>query len=98
VVLEATARTDNGTLIVLGRREYLEIGYDLDGNQRMGSWQIKEIVDLALQPGRATEERFTAQLPAETKRAEVRVRLTMHPSPAKEILVQETVRTIHFEK
>jgi len=97
VVLEATAKTDNGTLIPLGRREYLEIGYDLDGAQRMGSWQIKEILDLSLQPARRTGERFVAELPAGTKSAEVEVRVTMFPSPKKEILIHETKKTIHFE-
>jgi hypothetical protein len=96
VVLEATATTDNGTRIALGSKEYLEIGYDLDGNQRMGSWQIKEILDLSLQPGRRTEERFAAELPPGTKRAEVEVRVTMFPSPQEEILIHQTVKTIHF--
>jgi hypothetical protein len=96
VVLEVTAKTDQGTVIPLGRREYMEIGYDLDGNQRMGSWEIKEILDLSLQPARKTEERFVAEMPEGTKRVDVEVRITMFPSPKEEIIVHRVTKTIHF--
>jgi hypothetical protein len=96
VVLEVTAKTDQGTLIPIGRREYMEIGYDLDGNQRMGSWEIKEILDLSLQPGRKTEERFVVEMPEGTKRADVEVRVTMFPSPKEEITVHRIIKIIHF--
>ena len=91
-----TAKTDKGTLIPIGRREYMEIGYDLDGNQRMGSWEIKEILDLSLQPGRKTEERFVVEMPEGAKRADVEVRVTMFPSPKEEITVHRIIKIIHF--
>jgi hypothetical protein len=96
VVLEVTAKTDQGTLILIGRREYMEIGYDLDRNQRMGSWEIKEILDLSLQPGGKAEERFVAEMPEGTRRADVEVRVTMFPSPKEEIIVHRVIKTIDF--
>jgi hypothetical protein len=96
VVLEVTAKTDKDISILIGRKEYLEVGYDLDGNQRMGSWEIKEILDLSLQPARETEERFMAEMPEGTKRADVEVGVTMFPSPKEEIIVHRVIKRIHF--
>lgn len=96
MVLEVTAKTDKDALVPIGRREYMEIGYDLDGNQRMGSWEIKEILDLSLRPVRKTEERFVAEMPEGTKSADVEVKVTMFPSPKEEIIVQRIIKTIHF--
>jgi hypothetical protein len=96
VVLEVTAKTDKGTLIPIGSREYMEIGYDLDGNQRMGSWEIKEVLDLSLQPARKTEERFVAEMPEGTKRADVEVKVTMFPSPKEQFIVHRVIKTIDF--
>lgn len=91
-----TARTDRGVVIPIARREFREIGLDLDGMQRSGSWEIREIVDLALQPGKAVTERFVTELPEDTGSAEIEVKVTMWPSPKKEIEVSRVVRRIDF--
>jgi hypothetical protein len=98
VVLEVTAKTDQGSVIPVGRKEYYEIGYDLDGRQRMGSWQIKEIVDLSLQPRKKTEERFIKELPEGTRSAEVGVKVALWPSPNIELVVDRVMKKISFEK
>jgi hypothetical protein len=82
----------------MGKKEYWEIGYDLDGKQRMGSWQIKEIVDLSLQPRERIEERFLSELPENTKSAEVEVKVTMFPTPQMELLIHRVMKKLDFEK
>ena len=97
MVLEASAKTDTGNVLPLFRREFREIGLDPDGNQRMGSWEIREIFDLALQPGKTVIEKFVAELPAGTKSAEITVRLSMWPAPGRELEVARQTRSIVFE-
>jgi hypothetical protein len=96
VVLEVTAKTDQGTVITIGKKEYWEIGLDLEGRHRLGAWQIKEILDLTLPPRRTTNERFMAELPADTKSADVEVTVTYHPSAKTAIEVGRIVKKIHF--
>jgi hypothetical protein len=98
VVLEVTAKTDKNSIIPVARKEYYEIGYDLDGKQRMGSWQIKEIIDLSLQPGKRTGERFVKELPEETESAEVEVKVALWPSPKIEFVIHRVVRKLNFGK
>lgn len=95
-----TAKTDKGTVIDMGKKEYWELGMDLDGDHRLGAWQIKEIIDLTLPPRKVTKERFVTELPAETKSADVEVKVTYFPSgPAgKPIEVHKAVKKLNFEK
>ncbi|KAF0216932.1 MAG: hypothetical protein FD174_3487 [Geobacteraceae bacterium] len=81
----------------MGRKEYREIGLDLDGNQRMGSWEIKEIVDLSLQPGKSVTERFLKELPEGARSAEVVVKVSMWPDPKTELVVERVERRVTFE-
>jgi hypothetical protein len=96
VVLEVTARTESGVVIPMGRKAYWEVGLDLDGDHRLGAWQIKEIVDLALPPRKTTAERFIAELPEGTKSAEIEVKITVSPVPNTEIPLHRVVKTITF--
>jgi hypothetical protein len=96
VVLEATARTDKGETVTLGKKEYREIGLDLDGNQRMGSWQIKEIIDLSLQPGKNLTERFVKELPEGTESAEIEIRVSLWPDPKTELVAHRLLKKISF--
>lgn len=82
----------------MGKREYWEIGYDLEGKQKMGSWEIKEIVDLSLQPGKRTEERFMTELPEGTKSAEIEIKVSMFPSPKTELVIHRVVKKIIFDR
>lgn len=92
-----TAKTDKGQLIEMGKKEYWEIGIDMDGEHRLGAWQIKEIIDLTLPPMKTTKERFITELLPDTKSAEIEVRLTYYPAPKKEIQVHRFTKTITFE-
>jgi hypothetical protein len=96
VVLEATATTDTGEIVSLGRKEYREIGLDLDGNQRMSAWQIKEIIDFSLQPGKTLTERFIQELPEGTVSAEIEVKVSMWPGPKTEMVAHRVVKKINF--
>lgn len=96
MVLEVTARTDRGETVLIGKKEYWEIGLDLDGNHRYGAWQIKEIVDLTLPPRKTVEERFLAELPEGTKSADVDITVTYHPSKKITLDVFKETRTVTF--
>lgn len=96
MVLDVTAKTDTGTVVVIGKREYWEIGLDLEGDHRVGAWQIKEILDLTLPPRKTTSERFIMELPEKTKSADVEVKLTYFPSPKTELTVHKTVTKLVF--
>ncbi|MBI5640836.1 MAG: hypothetical protein HZA17_10450 [Nitrospirae bacterium] len=91
-----TAKTDQGVVISIGKKEYWEIGIDLDGRHRVGAWQIKEIVDLTLPPRKTITERFLAELPAGTKSAEIEVRVSYLPASKVEIGVARIVKRLIF--
>jgi hypothetical protein len=94
--MEVTAKTNTGTVVLMGKREYWEIGLDLDGDHRVGAWQIREIVDLSLPPRKTTSERFITELPEGTKSAEIEVKITAYPSPKTEVPVHKVTKTITF--
>jgi len=96
VVLEVTAKTDTGKVIPIGTREYREIGVDLEGKERLGAWQIKEVIDLSLQPRKTTKERFVTELPEDTKSAEIEVRVTYYPAPKTAVDVHRVTRKLTF--
>ncbi|MGE5894159.1 MAG: hypothetical protein ACM34I_08905 [bacterium] len=93
-----TAKTDTGTVVNIAKKEYWEIGLDLDGDHRLGAWQIKEIADLTLPPRKTTRERFVTELPAETKNADVEVKLIYMPSGSVTLDVFKATKKLNFEK
>jgi hypothetical protein len=94
--MEVTAKTNTGTVVPMGKKEYWEVGLDLDNDHRMGAWQIREIVDLSLPPRKTTTERFITELPEGTKSAEIEVKITAYPSPTTEVPVHKVMKTITF--
>lgn len=92
-----TAKTDKGTVINIARKEYRELGMDLDGYHRLGAWQIKEIIDLTLPPRKTTRESFVAELPAETITADIEVRVSRLSGNQSFELYRGTKR-LNFEK
>lgn len=100
MVLDVTATTDKGTVVNIGKKEYWELGMDLDGDHRMGAWQIKEVVDLTLPPRKTTTERFLTELPPETKNADIEVKVTYYPSGTdkKGLEIHKIVKKLNFEK
>jgi len=96
--MDVTAKTDTGAVINIGKKEYREIGVDLDGNERLGAWQIKEIIDLSLQPGKKTEERFVAEFPEGIKSVEIEVLLTYYLTPGYQSVVHRVSKKVGFER
>jgi hypothetical protein len=96
--MEVTARTDNGSVIAIAKKEYREIGVDVDGNERLGAWQIKEIIDLSLPPNKKTHERFLAEFPENTKSADIEVVLKYYLTPAYESVVHTVTKKVSFGK
>ena len=80
----------------MGKKEYWEIGLDIDGYHRVGAWQIKEILDLTLPPRKTTKERFMSELPEGTKSADVEIRVTYYPSSKIELPVHRVVKKLTF--
>jgi hypothetical protein len=94
--MDVTARTDSGAVIVVGRKEYREIGLDTEGNERLGAWQIKEIIDLTLPPQKRTDERFIVEFPENTRTADIEVTLKYYLSPSYEATVHKLTKKISF--
>lgn len=94
--MDVTARTDNGAVIVVGRKEYREIGLDTEGNERLGAWQIKEIIDLTLPPQKRTDERFIVEFPENARTADIDVTLKYYLSPSYESIVHKLTKKISF--
>lgn len=92
-----TAKTDKGTVINMGKKEYWELGMDLDGDHRLGAWQIKEVIDLTLPPMKTTKESFVTELPADTKAAEVEVKVT-RLAGKKTFELFKATKKLNFEK
>lgn len=66
----------SGKVLHQEKKEYFEIGLDIEGRMRYGAWQIKEILDLTLMPLKTREERFFFTLPKDTKEALVEVKVS----------------------
>ncbi|MBI5633925.1 MAG: hypothetical protein HZA15_10660 [Nitrospirae bacterium] len=96
--MDVTARTDSGAVIVVAKKEYREIGLDTEGNERLGAWQIKEIIDLTLPPQKRIDERFIVEFPENTNTAEIEVILKYYLSPSYESTVHKLTKKISFGK
>ncbi len=93
-----TAKTDSGKELFIAKKEYREIGLDIEGNERLGAWQIKEIIDLSLPPQKKTIERFTAEFPENTKSVDIEVMLKYFLTPSYESVVYKVTRKVSFGK
>ncbi|OCC15666.1 hypothetical protein DBT_1017 [Dissulfuribacter thermophilus] len=66
---------ETGKVLHQEKKEYFEIGLDIEGRMRYGAWQIKELADLTLPPLQKRDERFLFTLPKETEEALVDVKV-----------------------
>ncbi len=97
MVLEVTAKDlSSGKVLYKDSRTYFEIGLDLDGFMRYGAWQIKEIVDLTLQPLKTQHERFFITLDKNVEKAEVNVNVYYYISGKKGDLIHQEKKIIVF--
>ncbi len=98
MVLDVTAKTETGAKVFSHQRVWQEVGIDLGGDQRLKAWEIKNTIDLALQPRRTHTEVLTIALPEGTAAAEIEATLTYHHRPGEEFIVHRTVRKLAFRK
>ena len=89
---------DTGKVLYRDERKYFEIGLDLDGYMRYGAWQIKEIVDLTLQPLKTQHERFFFVMGKEVKKVEVAVNLYYYISGKKGDLIHQKKFIFDYEE
>jgi len=98
VVLDVTAKTENGTKVFSHRKSWQEIGVDLNGDQKVKAWEIKNTIDLALQPRRTATEILTIPFPEGTAAAEIEATLTYQHGPGNEFVVHKVTRKVAFQK
>ncbi len=91
-----TAKTETGAKVYGYQKTWREIGVDLAGNQQFKSWEIKNTLDLSLQPRQTATERLTIPLPDGTKSVEIEAVLTYHHRPGEEFVVHRAVRRVPF--
>ena len=80
------------------QRVYHQIGLDTDRRWRYGAWQIKEVLDMTLQPTEVRSERVVFVFPKNTASADVNVDVTYFISGAKGEKVFSTSKHIDFKK
>jgi len=102
VVLDVTARNLNEKdpqkqIMFTAQKNYFEIGRDLQNRMRYGAWQIKEIVDLTLQPLQTQREQFLMHFDTDVEEVELEVNLSYVISGKKGDLVYTTKEKITYE-
>ena len=96
MVLEVTARDDEGKIFFKNQKTYFEIGVDTDRDMRYGAWQIKEVIDLTLPPLQTQKEQYLIHFEPETSAAKVEAKLWYYISGAKGSVVHEVSRDLEF--
>jgi hypothetical protein len=102
VVLDVTARnmaeTDPEKQILFQTQEkYFEIGRDLENRMRYGAWQIKEIVDLTLQPLQTRKERYLMHFDTDVEEVELEATLSYFVSGKKGDVVYSVKEKLSFD-
>jgi hypothetical protein len=94
VVLDVTAKTETGAKVYSYQKVWREIGIDLAGNEQVKSWEIKNTLDLALQPRQTHSERLTIALPDGTRAVDIEAVLTYQHRPGEEFIVHRAARKV----
>lgn len=63
-------------LLFSAQKKYFEIGRDTQNRMRYGAWQIKEIVDLTLQPMHTQREQFQMNFDTDIEQVEIEAKLS----------------------
>ena len=98
MVLDVTAKSEKGTKVFSYQKVWQEIGTDLAGDQKVRAWDIKNTIDLALQPRQRHTERLPVQLPEGTNLVEIEATLTYHHRPGEEFVVHKVERKVVIRK
>ena len=79
------------------KKDYWEIGKDLEGRMRYGAWQIKEIVDLTLQPMETRKERFLMNFDTDVETVEIEVNLSYFINGKKGDVIHSEKKTLEYD-
>jgi hypothetical protein len=96
VVLEVTAK-DNKGKEYKEVKSYYPIGIDLDGYMRYGAWQIKEMIDLTLQPKTIQKEQVIFEFDKDITSADVAVNVYYYISGKKGDKIYSASKHLSFE-
>ena len=102
MVLDVTAKNIDETdpekqLLFSDQKIWWEIGKDLHGRMRYGAWQIKEIVDLTLQPMQTQKERFLMNFDTDIETVEIEVTLSYFISGKKGDVIHSEKKTFEYD-
>jgi hypothetical protein len=98
VVLDVTAKIEKGNKVFSYQKIWQEIGTDLNGDQQFKAWEIKNTIDLALQPRQKHTETLTIEFPEATTSAEIEATLTYQHRPGQQFVVHRVVRKPSFPR
>ncbi len=79
------------------QEKYFEIGRDLNNRMRYGAWQIKEIVDLTLQPMQTRREQYLMNFDTDVEEVEVEANLSYYISGKKGDVVHTVKEKLVFD-
>ncbi len=102
MVLDVTARNleekdPQKQVLFTAQEKYFEIGRDLDNRMRYGAWQIKEIVDLTLQPMQTRREQYLMHFDTDVMEVEIEATLSYYISGKKGDIVYSIKEKLVYE-
>ena len=102
MVLDVTARNldekdAEKQILFSDQKVWWEIGKDLEGRMRYGAWQIKEIVDLTLQPMETRKERFLMNFDTDIETVEIEVNLSYYISGKKGDVIHSEKKILEYD-
>ena len=84
-------------LMFSAQKKYFEIGRDLESRMRYGAWQIKEIVDLTLQPMETKKEQFLINFDTDVEEVEIEANLSYFINGKKGDVIYSIKETVLYE-
>ena len=97
MVLDVTAKDNNGKELFKAEKKYFEIGVDTDRDMRYGAWQIKEIIDLTLPPLQTQKEQYLMNFDSDTDEVTINVKLWYYISGKSGHVVHEVTEKLEYE-
>ena len=102
MVLDVTARNleeqdPQKQILFTAQKNWWEIGKDLQGRMRYGAWQIKEIVDLTLQPLETQKEQYLMHFDTDIETVEIEVALSYFVSGGKGNVIYSEKKVLEYE-
>ncbi len=79
------------------QEKYFEIGRDTQNRMRYGAWQIKDIVDLTLQPMQTRREQYLINFDTDVEEVEIEANLSYYISGKKGDVVYSVKEKLTFE-